>query len=67
MYDPDEYRKAGSFVGAEIARWPHLVQHAQAHDIKNRLDDALKALEDAYPDKLKGLLPAVFAASNMSR
>jgi type I restriction enzyme M protein len=67
LYDPDEYRKAGSFIVPEIARWPHLVRHAQADDVKKRLDEALKALEEAYPEKLKGLLPPVFAASNMSR
>jgi type I restriction enzyme M protein len=67
LYDPDEYRKAGSFIVPEIARWPNLVRDAQADDVKKRLDDALKALEDAYPEKLKGLLPPVFAASNMSR
>ena len=48
VYDADEYRKAGSFVVPEIARWSHLVRHAQADDIKERLDDALKAVEDAW-------------------
>jgi hypothetical protein len=34
VYDLDEYRKAGSFVIPEIARWPHLVSHAHADDLK---------------------------------
>ena len=68
-HDPDEYRKAGSFVMPEDARWESIwSRHAQADDIKMRLDDVLKALEDAYPDKLQGAAAARFTpASNMSR
>ena len=31
------------------------------------MDDALQAVEDAYPRELNGLLPRVFAGSNLSR
>ena len=51
----------------EIARWEYLRVRAQSDEIRNHLDDALQALEDAYPLKLKGLLPRVFVGSNLSR
>ena len=67
LNDADEYRRAGAFVIPPKARWDFLLKNAQADDIKTILDDALDALEDAYPDKLRGLLPRVFAGSNLSR
>ena len=67
LNDADEYRRAGAFVIPPKARWDFLLKNAQADDIKTILDDALNALEDAYPDKLRGLLPRVFAGSNLSR
>lgn len=30
-----------------------------------KLDDVLESLENQYPDKLKGLLPRIYAGSNM--
>ena len=67
LSDPDEYRSAGAFVVPEKARWSYLLENAQADDIKVRLDDALEALEKAYPEKLRGLLPRIFAGSNLAR
>lgn len=67
LEDADEYRAAGAFIVPKKARWDHLLKSAQADDIKVILDDALEALEKAYPDKLRGLLPRVFAGSNLSR
>lgn len=65
--DPDEYAQARTFIVPKKARWSELLQHAQADDIKVRLDDALEALENAYPEKLRGLLPRVYAGSNLDR
>jgi type I restriction enzyme M protein len=65
--DPDEYRRAGAFVVLANARWSEIRRHAQADDIKVRLDDILDELERAYPDKLRGLLPRIYAASNLDR
>jgi type I restriction enzyme M protein len=48
-------------------RWAEIVKHAQDDDIKLRLDDALEALEKAYPDKLRGLLPRTYAGANLAR
>src|SRR6266496_2014197 len=63
--DPDEYRKVGAFVIPEAARWENLRKAAQADDIKVKLDDVLESLETKYPDKLKGLLPRIYAGSNL--
>jgi type I restriction enzyme M protein len=65
--DPDEYTQARTFIVPKKARWSEILRHAQADDIKVRLDDALEALEKAYPDKLRGLLPRVYAGSNLDR
>ena len=60
LNDPDEYRSVGAFMIPDIATWDYIRSHAVGDDIKVKLDDALQALEDAYPDKLKGLLPSMF-------
>ena len=67
LEDPDEYRSVGAFILPKPARWDEIVKHAQADDIKLRLDNALEALEKAYPDKLRGLLPRTYAGSNLAR
>jgi type I restriction-modification system DNA methylase subunit len=63
--DLDEYRRVGAFVIPEAARWKNIRKAAQADDIKVKLDDVLESLENQYPDKLKGLLPRIYAGSNM--
>ena len=65
--DPDEYRKVGAFVLPTDARWENIRKHAQADDIKVRLDNILELLENTYPEKLKGLLPRIYAGSNLER
>jgi type I restriction enzyme M protein len=65
IHDPDEYRRVGAFVIPEAARWDNLRKAAQADDIKVKLDDVLESLETQYPDKLKGLLPRIYAGSNL--
>ncbi|HVZ39403.1 MAG TPA: class I SAM-dependent DNA methyltransferase [Candidatus Kapabacteria bacterium] len=67
LEDPDEYRSAGAFKIPEEARWENIVKMAQADDLKVRLDDVLALLEDTYPEKLRGLLPRIYAGSNLSR
>lgn len=67
LEDPDEYAQARTFIVPKKARWSELLQHAQADDIKVQLDDALEALEKTYPEKLRGLLPRVYAGSNLDR
>lgn len=67
LNDPDEYRSAGAFIIPKEARWENIVSIAQADDIKVRLDDILELLEKKYPDKLRGLLPRIYAGSNLDR
>ncbi len=67
LADPDEYRAAGAFIVPEKARWSYILQHARADTIKSILDDALELLEKTYPDKLRGLLPRIYAGSNLDR
>lgn len=64
--DEDEYRKIGALVVPEPARWSTIVKNARADDIMTRLDAAMELLETQFP-KLKGLLPKVYAGSNLSR
>lgn len=64
--DPDEYRSAGAFIVPQEARWENIRKAAQADDIKVKLDKVLELLEMKYPDKLRGLLPTIYAGSNMS-
>jgi type I restriction enzyme M protein len=64
--DLDEYRAVGAFIVPEKARWDYLRSIAQADDIKLRVDEALEMLEKAYPNRLKGLLPRIYADSNLS-
>jgi len=63
--DPDEYRSAGAFIVPPSARWANIVKQAQADDIKVKLDNVLELLEKTYPNKLRGLLPRIYAGSNL--
>ena len=65
--DPDEHRQVGAFILPQEARWENIRVHAQADDIKVRLDNILELLENTYPDKLRGLLPRIYAGSNLER
>lgn len=65
LNDPDEYRSKNVFVVPEQARWSRIVEMARQDDIKLRLDNVLEAVENAYPEKLRGLLPRIYAGSNM--
>lgn len=66
LVDPDEYRQAGAFLIPEEARWENIVKNAQRDDIRGHIDDILELLETKYPDKLRGLLPRIYAGSNLS-
>jgi type I restriction enzyme M protein len=65
LNDPDEYRSAGAFLVPEEARWDTIIKLAQADDIKVRLDNILELLEKKYRTKLEGLLPRIYAGSNL--
>jgi type I restriction-modification system DNA methylase subunit len=67
LEDPDEYRAVGAFIVPKGARWSDIRNQAQEDDIKVRLDNILELLEKTYPDQLRGLLPRIYADSNMQR
>jgi type I restriction enzyme M protein len=64
--DPDNFKKKNVFLVPEQARWDNIVKIARADDIKLRLDNILALLEKTFP-KLKGLLPPIYAGSNLDR
>jgi type I restriction enzyme M protein len=64
--DPDNFKKKNVFLVPEDARWDNVVKIARADDIKVRLDKILALLEKTFP-KLKGLLPPIYAGSNLDR
>lgn len=64
--DPDEYRSEGVFIIPEEARWSYLVKHAQDDDIKVKVDRAMEVLESMHAE-LEGVLPKIYAGSNLSK
>ncbi len=65
LNDDDEYRSVGAFKVPEKAGWEYIRSRARADNIKVILDDALELLEKTYPKQLKGLLPPIYAGSNL--
>lgn len=66
LEDPAEYRQEGAFLVPEEARWSYLVEHAQDDDIKVKVDHAMDLLQQRYDD-LEGVLPPIYAGSNLSQ
>ena len=64
--DPDNFKKKNVFLVPEDARWSNIVKIARSDDIKLRLDNILAVLEKTFP-KLKGLLPPIYAGSNLDK
>src|SRR2546428_5799207 len=64
--DPDNFKSKNVFLVPEEARWDNIVKIARADDIKLRLDDILTMLETTFP-KPKGLLPRIYAGSNLDK
>src|SRR6266496_3342141 len=64
--DPDNFIKKNVFLVPEDARWDNIVKIARADDIKLKLDNILALLEKTFP-KLKGLLPPIYAGSNLDK
>lgn len=65
LNDDDEYRSVGAFKVPEKASWEYIRTRARADSIKIILDEALELLEKTYPKQLKGLLPPIYAGSNL--
>ncbi len=67
LKDEDEYKGKGAFIVPEDARWANIIKIAQDDDLKIKLDNILDLLEKTYPEQLRGLLPRIYAGSNMTR
>jgi type I restriction enzyme M protein len=66
LEDPDEYRSASTFIVPPDARWSRIASEVRGRDdVKVELDRILKVMEDAYPERLRGLLPPIYGGSNM--
>lgn len=65
LADPVEYQSHNVFIVPPEARWSYLRQQARADDIKLKLDRAMKLLQETHP-KLNGLLPPIYANSNLT-
>ena len=66
LEDPDEYRSASTFIVPPEARWSRIATEVRGRDdVKVELDRVLRVVEDAYPDRLRGLLPPIYGGSNM--
>jgi type I restriction enzyme M protein len=66
LEDPDEYRRASTFIVPQDARWSRIASEVRGRDdVKVELDRILKVMEDAYPERLRGLLPPIYGGSNM--
>ncbi len=66
LEDPDEYRSASTFIVPVDARWSRITAEVRGRDdVKVELDRILKVMEDAYPERLRGLLPPIYGGSNM--
>lgn len=66
LADKSEYEKQNVYVVPDEASWDTIRSHARAGDIKLRIDKAMQALEEAYPTKLGGVLPRIYAGSNLT-
>jgi type I restriction enzyme M protein len=64
--DPDLYLASQVFLVPEEARWDNIIKIARTDDVKLRLDNILALLEKTFP-KLKGLLPPIYAGSNLDK
>ena len=65
LEDADEYKSAGTMIVPPNARWSHIVEVvAPADDVKVQVDNVLQSLSETYVE-LRGLLPRIYAGSNM--
>lgn len=65
LSDKDEYKRENVFYTPEEARWQYFVNNATDPQIGKKIDDAMRAIEDANP-RLKGILPKGYSRSSLS-
>lgn len=64
LEDAAEYTAVNVFLLPEAATWDYLRRHARSPEIKLKLDAAMRLLEERHP-KLVGVLPQIYARSNL--
>mgnify|MGYP001258076437 CR=1 FL=1 len=64
LSDVDLYKAENVFVLPEKARWPYIMKNAKQPNIKEILDNAMAAIEEANPE-LEGILPRIYQESNL--
>ena len=64
LTDKDEYTRENVFYIPEEARWQHLVDNATDPQIGQKIDEAMRAVEEENP-RLKGMLPKGYSRSTL--
>lgn len=65
LEDVDAYMAANVFWVPEQARWDAIKANAKSPKIGVFIDDAMKLIEDANPETLKGILPKIYGRPSM--
>lgn len=65
LEDRDEYISEGALYVPENARWDYIKKNANNPEIKEIIDKAIEALEQANPKQLKDVIPKVYARTNL--
>lgn len=66
LEERDEYVAENVFWVPQDARWAALMAAAGQPDLGKKIDAALKSIEDANPDQLRGVLPRIYAATPLT-
>ena len=66
LADASEYIKENVFIVPVEASWDYLRASAWSPEIKLKIDEAMRILEERYPEQLGGVLPRIYAASNLT-
>jgi type I restriction enzyme M protein len=64
LTDKDEYTRENVFYIPEEARWQYLVNNATDPQIGQKIDEAMRAVEEENP-RLKGMLPKDYSRSTL--
>ena len=62
--DRDEYAGRDVFFVPPAARWEYISNNAKRPNIPTLIDEAMEAIEDENPERLKGVLPKSYVGVN---
>jgi type I restriction enzyme M protein len=63
--EKDEYSSENVFWVPKEARWSYLVERAMTTDIGKIIDESMVLVEKENPKQLRGILPKIYARSNL--